>query len=167
MHSPHLRYKNQTPQERTWTIHFLSIFKFLKGFLLLLVAVKFLTLFNQDIHQVFTNFIDRHRLDPDNRFIHAIIEKLAGVDNQQLMIFSVGSFIYSGVLLTEGVGLWFQKRWAEYLTTISTVLFIPVEIYEIYERFTWVRIAILIINLFIVWYLATRLRDEKKDTADG
>ena len=39
----------------------------------------------------------------------------------------------------------------------------PLEIYEIYERFTWVRIAILLINAFIVWYLATRLRDEKKE----
>ena len=44
-------------------------------------------------------------------------------------------------------------------------MFIPIELYELYERFTWVRIAILAVNIFIVWYLATRLKDERKELA--
>ena len=32
---------------------------------------------------------------------------------------------------------------------------------EIYERFTIVRVLILLINLYLIWYLTTRLRDEK------
>ena len=59
-----------------------------------------------------------------------------------------------------------EKRWAEYLTVVATSLFIPLEIYEIYEKFTWVRVLILIVNLFVVWYLATRLRDEKKENRE-
>ncbi len=74
---------------------------------------------------------------------------------------SVGSFGYSALQLTEGVGLWFEKRWAEYLTVIATSFLVPVEIYELYEKFTWIRLVILILNLFVVWYLATRLKDEK------
>ena len=49
------------------------------------------------------------------------------------------------------------------MTTYLTALFIPFEIYEIFERFTWVRVAILGLNIFVVWYLSTRLRDEKKE----
>jgi uncharacterized membrane protein (DUF2068 family) len=76
--------------------------------------------------------------------------------------YSVVAFVYASLLFTEGIGLWLQKRWAEYLTAIGTALLIPLEVYEIYERFTWVRIAILALNIFIVWYLVTRLKDEKK-----
>ena len=74
----------------------------------------------------------------------------------------IGSFIYSSLLMTEGIGLWLEKRWAEFLTVIATSLLIPLELYEIYEKFTFVRLAILVVNLLIVWYLITRLKDEKK-----
>jgi uncharacterized membrane protein (DUF2068 family) len=163
MHKPHLRYKNQTTKEATWTIHILAIVKFLKGFLLLIVAFKLLTLLNKDVDQWFADFIASHRIDPENKIVHSIIEKLAGVDNKQLVMFSVGSFLYSALQLTEGIGLWLQKRWAEFLTVIATSLLIPLEIYEIYEKFTWLRVTALIVNLFIVWYLATRLKDEKDE----
>jgi uncharacterized membrane protein (DUF2068 family) len=161
MNKPHLRYKNQTPKERTWTIHILAIFKFFKGLLLLIVGIKLLTLLNKDVDQWFADFIARHSIDPENTIVHKIAEKLAGVENKQLIMFSVGSFSYSALQLTEGIGLWMQKRWAEFLTVIATSLLIPVEIYEIYEKFTWIRVLILIVNLFVVWYLATRLKDEK------
>lgn len=163
MDKPHLRYKNQTPKERTWTIHILAIIKFLKGFALLIVGIKLLTLLNKDVDQWFADFVARHSIDPENTIVHRIADKLAGVENKQLIMFSVGSFSYSALQLTEGIGLWLQKRWAEFLTVVATSLLIPVEIFEIYEKFTWIRVIVLIINLFIVWYLATRLKDEKKE----
>ena len=161
MHKPHLRYKNRNAKERSWTIHFLSIFKFVKGLLLLIVAFKLLTLINKDVDQVFADFIARHSIDPQNSIVQKIAERIEGINRNQMMMFSFGSFSYSALLLTEGVGLWLQKRWAEYLTAIATSLLIPLEIYEIYEKFTWVRVVILILNLFVVWYLVTRLKDEK------
>lgn len=161
MNKPHLRYKNQTVKERHWTIHLLAIIKFLKGLLLFIVAVKLLTLINRDVDQWFAEFIARHRIDPENKIVHSVIEKLAGLENKQLILFSVGSFLYSALQLTEGIGLWLEKRWAEFLTVIATSLLIPVEIYEIYEKFTLIRVAALAVNLFVVWYLATRIKDEK------
>jgi len=163
MNKPHLRYKYQTNKERHWTIHIISGFKFLKGILLLIVGFKLLTLLDRDVAQWFADFINRHSIDPENTLVHTIAEKLTGVNNNQLIAMSVGSFGYSALQLTEGIGLWFEKRWAELLTVIATSLLVPVEIYEIYEKFTWVRVAILIVNLFVIWYLATRLKDEKQE----
>jgi uncharacterized membrane protein (DUF2068 family) len=161
MNKPHLKYINQTPKERTWTIHILAIIKLVKGLLLLIVGIKLLTLINKDAAEVFEAFITRHGIDSGNRIVHSIAEKLEGVGNTQLVMFSLGSFCYSGLQLTEGIGLWMQKRWAEFLTVIATSLLIPVEIYELYEKFTWVRVVVFAVNIFIVWYLATRLKDEK------
>jgi len=163
---PHLRYKKQTPRERTLTIHLISIEKTVKAVILIIVGFKLATLVNQDVHTWAADFVTRHGIDIGNLFVHAALERLVGITSSQIITFSVVAFFYSSVLLVEAVGLWLQKRWAEYLTANSTALLMPLEIYEIYERFTWVRVAILLINAFIVWYLATRLRDEKKETVE-
>lgn len=166
MNKPHLRYKNQTPKERHWTIHVIAGFKLLKGILLLIVAVKLLTLLNKDVAEWALDFVNRHGIDAENRYIHAALEKLAGVNRNQLMAMSGGAFLYSGLQFTEGIGLWLEKRWAELLTVIATSLLIPLEIYEIFERFTWIRLVALVVNSFVVWYLATRLKDERKEISE-
>ena len=144
----------------------ISIEKTVKAVILIIVGLKLATLVNQDVHTWAADFVTRHGIDIGNRFVHAALERLVGITSSQILTFSIVAFFYSSVLLVEAVGLWLQKRWAEYLTAISTALLMPLEIYEIYERFTWVRVAILLINAFIVWYLVTRLRDEKKEIVE-
>ena len=53
----------------------------------------------------------------------------------------------------EAVGLWYQQRWAEYLTFIVTASLLPFEIYEIAHRSTPFKIAAFIVNLAVVAYL--------------
>lgn len=163
MHKIHLRYKDQTPRERTWTIHLISLEKVLKATVLVVIGFKLLTLLGRDVHEWALDFVNRHAIGSANRYVQAVLDRLAGVGDLQIKQFSIAAFLYAGILYVEGIGLWLQKRWAEYLTAIATALFIPVEIYEIYERPTWVRLAALGINIFIVWYLSTRLRDEKAE----
>lgn len=163
LNAPNLRYKDQNRRERTWTIHFIALEKAVKGLVLLAVAFKMLTLFDRDVHAWTEDFISRHGIDLTNRYVHTALERLIGIGNKQLAAFSLVAAIYAGLLFTESIGLWLQKRWAEYLTAIATALFIPIELYELYERFTWIRISILVLNIFVVWYLATRLNDEKKE----
>ncbi|MEP7077192.1 MAG: DUF2127 domain-containing protein [Acidobacteriota bacterium] len=164
--TPHLRYKKQTPRERTITIHLISLEKTIKATILIFVGLKLLSLFGQDVHAWAADFVTRHGIDIGNRYVQMMLEKLTGVGNSQIVTWSVVAFFYSGILIVEAVGLWLQKRWAEYFTAISTALLLPIEIYEIYERVTWVRIGALAINIFIVWYLFTRLGDEKIETIE-
>lgn len=70
-------------------------------------------------------------------------------------------FVALAYMLVEGVeavGLWMERRWAEYLTVIATSSLLPLEIYELIERVTVVRIGALIVNLAIVIYLVVRKR---------
>ena len=60
---------------------------------------------------------------------------------------------YGTLQLVESTGLWLMKRWGEYVAVIGTSLFLPLEIYEIVEKVTFLRIAALLINLFLVFYL--------------
>jgi len=53
----------------------------------------------------------------------------------------------------EAVGLWYQKRWAEYLTFIATILFLPYEIYELSRAVSAFKVIAFIINIAIALYL--------------
>ena len=56
------------------------------------------------------------------------------------------------------MGLWLRKRWGEWATIIITSTLLPLEVYEIYRHLTWIRVAILLINVGIVIYLIWRIR---------
>jgi uncharacterized membrane protein (DUF2068 family) len=165
--APHLRFKEQGRRERTWTVRLIAIDKLSKGTILILVALRMLTLLGQDVHEWAVEFVSRHGIDVGNRYAQLVLERLIGVGTKQLITWSSVALVYSLVLFVEGFGLWYQKRWAEYITAIGTALLIPLELYEIYERFTWIRMAIIVVNVFIVWYLSTRLRDEHFAVLDG
>ena len=98
------------------------------------------------------------RVDPDNRFIHSALVKIFNVTPKQLKELSAGTFIYAAIFLTEATGLLTHKHWAEYMTLISTALFIPLELWEIHLHFTLLKLAVTVVNLAIVWYLAVRLK---------
>ncbi len=67
-------------------------------------------------------------------------------------------FVYAVVQVAEGVGLWSLKRWGEYLAVVATSAFLPVEVYELTEKVTWLRIGALVINLLLVGYLVVSKR---------
>jgi uncharacterized membrane protein (DUF2068 family) len=73
------------------------------------------------------------------------------------------SFIYAGLFLTEGIGLWLVKRWAEWFTVIITGSLVPFEFYEIHHHPSLVKALVLLINMAVVAYLLYRIRNERPD----
>jgi uncharacterized membrane protein (DUF2068 family) len=61
--------------------------------------------------------------------------------------------VYAVLEGVEAVGLWFQKRWAEYLTFIATTAFLPLEVYELTRTVSPLKIIALIVNIAVVVYL--------------
>src|SRR5581483_10813842 len=53
----------------------------------------------------------------------------------------------------EAVGLWYQRRWAEYLTFVATIVFLPYEIYELTRSVSALKIVALVVNIAIAVYL--------------
>jgi uncharacterized membrane protein (DUF2068 family) len=136
----------------------IALFKLVKGLLLLAVGVGAMKLLHRDIAQTISDWVDFLRVDPDNRFIHGLLTRLLKLSPAQLKAASVGTFIYAGLLLTEGIGLLLRKRWAEYFTIITTAGLIPLELYELVKHVTAAKVAILAINIAIVAYLVARVR---------
>jgi uncharacterized membrane protein (DUF2068 family) len=143
----------------------IAVFKLLKGFALIAVGIGALHLLHRDVAAVTDQWVNAFRVDPHNHYIHWLLEKLAKVDDHKLRELSVGTFIYAAVFLTEGTGLAFRKRWAEYFTIITTASFLPLELYEIIHHATVAKGVALVINIAVVVYLVRELRRYPKAKA--
>jgi uncharacterized membrane protein (DUF2068 family) len=53
----------------------------------------------------------------------------------------------------EAVGLWYAQRWAEYLTFVATTALLPLEVHELVNRVTILRLLGFAVNLVVVVYL--------------
>ncbi|HWY90547.1 MAG TPA: DUF2127 domain-containing protein [Solirubrobacteraceae bacterium] len=60
---------------------------------------------------------------------------------------------YGAVEGIEAVGLWYQRRWAEYLTFLVTTSLLPLEIYEIVNHATPFKVLAFLVNVAVVIYL--------------
>jgi uncharacterized membrane protein (DUF2068 family) len=70
-----------------------------------------------------------------------------------LITLSLVLLAYAALEALEGVGLWFNKRWAEYLTFVATTVLIPYEVYELTLRVSAFKLVVLVINLAVALYL--------------
>ena len=68
------------------------------------------------------------------------------------------ALFYAAVLFTEGIGVYMQQRWAEWLMIFATGALIPLEAWHIWHRPSLAAVVILIVNCFIVWFLYFVLR---------
>ena len=81
------------------------------------------------------------------------LERLFAVSITNLYLAGTAIAAYAALEGTEAVGLWLGRRWAEYLTFVATVIFVPYEIYELTKSVTTLKVLTLVINLAIVVYL--------------
>ena len=142
----------------------IAAFKLIKGLALLALAIGALRLLHKDVAAVVAQWIDILRVDPHNYYIRKLIAKLGMVDDRKLKALSIGTFFYSALFLTEGIGLALRKRWAEYLTIISTASLLPLEVYEIVKEVSAAKIVVLLANVAIVIYLVNEVR--RKQNSD-
>jgi|SRR5271156_270949 len=142
-------------------IRLIAVFKLLKAGLLIALGVGAFQLLHQDLGSVLERWIEALRLDPGQHYLDVALAKASDVSPAQIRQVGVGSFIYAALFLTEGLGLWLRKRWAEWLTVILTSSLVPVEIYEIHRHPSWAKVAVLALNVAIVVYLIYHMRKQR------
>ena len=142
-------------------IRLIAYFKFFKGALLVASGIGLLKLLHKDVAEAVNHWISTLHFDPGNRHIHDVLVRASVVNQRQLKELSVGSFVYAGIFLTEGLALLMQKRWAKYLTAIITASFIPLELWELVEHFSTIRTVVIMVNVIILWYLAAKIKFDR------
>lgn len=132
--------------------------KLLSGLVLAGVGLGAVRLLDPTLAVEFNGWLRELALAADARVVQHAVAVVTGVDAHGLRNIAVAAFAYAGLLLTEGGGLWLERRWAEYLTVAVTASLLPFEAYALSQRFTIVRVLTLIVNVAIVAYLVGELR---------
>jgi uncharacterized membrane protein (DUF2068 family) len=81
------------------------------------------------------------------------VDELFSLRTSRLHLFAAIALVYAFVELLEAVGLWYGRRWAEYLTLIVTASLLPVEVLELSHSVTPFKVVALILNVAVVAYL--------------
>jgi len=81
------------------------------------------------------------------------LERLVTLNVTTLRLIGVAAAAYAVLEGAEAVGLWLQRRWAEYLTFVATAAFLPFEVYELTKTISVLKVLALIVNVAIVVYL--------------
>jgi uncharacterized membrane protein (DUF2068 family) len=90
--------------------------------------------------------------DSGHGIVHDV-ERVFALGTGSLYAVAVGVFAYAALEATEMVGLWFARRWAEYLTFLATLVLIPLEIDELVGGFSTLKVLTFLLNVAIAVYL--------------
>ena len=131
----------------------IAIYKLTAAVLLIAVGVGALQLLHRDLSDILWDLADNLRVNPDGRLLTLLLEKVSLLNDALLERIGIGLFLYATLYVAEGLGLLYEKAWAEYLTLITTASFLPWEVYEVIRHITWLRGGLLGVNLLVVFYL--------------
>jgi uncharacterized membrane protein (DUF2068 family) len=73
------------------------------------------------------------------------------------LLIAAGAGVYSLARFIEAYGLWHAKRWAQWFAAVSGGIYVPFELFELYERVTWLSLGALMLNLAIVAFMLYHL----------
>ena len=154
-----------TKHEHSRGLVTIGIFKLLKAVFFFAMGVGALHFINGDLYQSITQAVIALKFDPESHFVSVLLEKADMMDDHVLRMLSVATLSYSAVATTEGIGLLMEQTWAEYLTLIMGIAFLPWEGFEILRHGSLWRVGVMLINIAIVAYLlwfVRQLREQKR-----
>ncbi|MGZ4438208.1 MAG: DUF2127 domain-containing protein [Nocardioidaceae bacterium] len=143
-------------------LRFLAVERLVRGLLLAALAYGIYRFDGSrtSLQEVFKTYLpllrplaDRLGIDLQQAGPVRLIEKALHTSQATLVWVTFGVAAYAALELVEGIGLWLMRRWGEYVAVVGTGIFVPLEVYELLDRFTWFRLGALVLNLFLVLYI--------------
>ena len=136
----------------------------MKGTLALLAAGGLFYFIPRDFRHVALELVGRLHLNAGKNYPDVFNRILEDTSNAQLWLIGALVLAYAVVRFAEAYGLWFGRRWAEWLAAASGAIYVPVEIYELTRHVTWIRLGALLLNLAVVAYMCFVLWRTRRGT---
>jgi uncharacterized membrane protein (DUF2068 family) len=131
----------------------IALFKFAQASVFILIGLGAHRLLHKDVAAEFEELARHLHFNPESRLVNFIFEKASLINDPLLRRFDIAVFSYAALGIVEGIGLYLEKAWGEYLTLAITASFLPWEIHEIFRKVTWIRVSLFTINLLVFLYL--------------
>ncbi len=130
-----------------------ALFEALKGSIVLAAGFGIAHAIHGDVGELAEHLVHRLHLNAAKRFPRIFIDLADNLSNGQLWALAALALVYSMFRFAEAYGLWFERRWGEWIAAISGGIYVPMEIYELTRGFSTVKLAALVLNALIVAYM--------------
>ena len=154
--------RSRSGQRHNRWLLLIALYKFFHALLFVAIGVGAHRLLHKDIADQIVLLAHHLRFNPESRLVNFILEKASLVNDPVLRRIGFVAYCYAAVTLTEGIGLYLEKAWGEFLTLAITASFLPLEIIEVVRRLTWIRVSLLIINILVFVYLLRVIFDRAR-----
>jgi uncharacterized membrane protein (DUF2068 family) len=136
------------------SIRAVAVFEAVKGIFVLVAGFGLLSLLHKDVHSIACEFISRVHLNPAQKYPKIFIDLADHITDGKLWFFAGLALIYSAFRFVEGYGLWKERVWAEWLAVVSGTIYLPIEIYEVFVKVSFVSVFALVANIIVVGVVA-------------
>lgn len=140
------------------TVRAVALFEAAKGALVLLAGCGALALVHHDAQRFAEQLVGHLHLNAARRYPHIFIDAAAHLTDARLWLLAALAAAYGLIRLVEAYGLWRERRWAEWMAAVSGGIYIPFEIYKLYERVHWLALGALVLNVLVVGLMINALR---------
>jgi uncharacterized membrane protein (DUF2068 family) len=134
-----------------------AVFEALKGAIVFVAGFGLTRLVHRDVEHAAEVLIDRLHLNAAKKFPHIFLELAGDLTDVQLWGLAALAMTYALLRFAEAYGLWFQRRWAQWLAAVSGGIYVPVEIYELARGVSWIKVGALVLNAAVVTYMCYML----------
>jgi uncharacterized membrane protein (DUF2068 family) len=152
----------KAPEPRFGMLRIIALYKIVKVVLLLLAAYFELRLHDAALSAKLVTWVEARPAGREHELVSKALQMLSGLSESNIHALRLLTFAYAAVFAVEGIGLWMQKRWAEWMTTIVTASLIPIEVWELVTRPNFGKAAVVVANtaivVFLVWHVRAKGR---------
>ncbi|HUB89077.1 MAG TPA: DUF2127 domain-containing protein [Dyella sp.] len=134
-------------------LRIIAVYKAIKSACLVLVAFVAFGLHREQNFEGLMHTLEHLSLQDSSGMRWRLVGLLQKWGPSKFVAIGIAALAYAAIFATEGIGLWLRKHWAEWFTVIATGSLIPVETYEMFHKFSWLKLGAFIGNVVIVVYL--------------
>ena len=131
--------------------------EFAKGAVVFAAGMGLFHFIHKDVGDLAERLVLHLHLDVDSHYPRMIIDAADRLDDAHLRTLALVALLYSVVRFVEGYGLWRDRRWAEWFGAVSGAIYLPLEIVKLWEKISWLRAGVLLVNCIVVFYLVQLL----------
>jgi uncharacterized membrane protein (DUF2068 family) len=133
----------------------IAMFEVTKAAIVLLLGGGLFRLMHTSLDDVAERVVHVLHVSPEGKLSNLFFELASHASDRNLWVLALSSLAYVLVRLTEAYGLWREREWAQWFSLLSTALYLPPELYWMLGHPSWLKCAVLVINIVIFLFMVS------------
>ncbi len=152
-----------SPLPRHRVLALIAVFKLVKAALMLVVVAGAFELVRPAVRARAQEWLGAISFTGEPQFVRDLVAWVSGIGATRIRELGLVALGFALLYIAEGVGLWLEQRWAEYLTVVATASLIPFELFALAAGVTGPKLFTFVVNVLVCAYLVWLLRGRHED----